>query len=535
VEVGGEKLSHYSRARRYHYIAPSIKHQLHLVPDNLINEDTTRHDQTARLSSRELLGTFAMPTALPDAVMAQIHNHLFVLEHDVPTISKEFNVSERAVRKWRQNWQLFGLPRPPQTGAKKGRPRIFTEEEELALLAYLKDHPDAHLDEMGKFLLDTYDKKAAISTIWDILNRHGWSRTEAVDYLTPHRTIFFWEWDKPNGTKPLRAFVQQHKDEEWCPAQAQAYRWIQQRSEALKQGRQSPTRAPGPQKPVGRPKKDMGDMLDDLTNGPRALGKADRKRLLADAGISPATYYRRLKEQRMLNPQEQPQEVPAQTEKPPETRVQPAVVAAPPIVIEQTHTVQYETPGSTDMLSNIEIRDATVSDAPAISEIYTHYVNTSTATLAEKAPSLAQTVAQIQQTRSTAVDLPYVVATVTASGPVCGYAYAAPWNDRAGYRPAAASTVYIHPDAQGRGIGRRLLEALVQRLVVGSTKTQLLAAMSVPPGQPAETLATGRLHASMGFRCVGRLERVGFKFGEILDVATYQLDLETIRIAQQQG
>ena len=276
-------------------------------------------------------------------------------------------------------------------------------------------------------------------------------------------------------------------------------------------------------------------MLDDATGGPRALGKADRKRFLAEAGISPATYYRRLKEQRKLHPEQQPEEGLDETEQPIDTQAHPAVVAEPPMVMQQTHTVPYVAPGTTDMLSNIEIRDATVDDAPAISEIYTHYVNTSTATLAEKAPSVAQTAAQIQQTRSTAVDLPYVVATVTASGPICGYAYAAPWNDRAGYRPAAADTVYIHPDAQGRGIGRRLLEALVQRLVVSSTKTQLLAAMSVPPGQPAESLATGRLHASMGFRCVGRLERVGFKFGEVLDVATYQLDLEAIRQAQQQG
>lgn len=242
-----------------------------------------------------------------------------------------------------------------------------------------------------------------------------------------------------------------------------------------------------------------------------------------------------MKEQRKLHPEQQPEEVPDEAEQPIDTEAHPGVATEPPIIMQQTHPVPYVAPGTTDMLSNIEIRDATVDDAPSISEIYTHYVNTSTATLAEKAPSVAQTAAQIQQTRSTAVDLPYVVATVTASGPICGYAYAAPWNDRAGYRPAAADTVYIHPDAQGRGIGRRLLEALVQRLVVSSTKTQLLAAMSVPPGQPAESLATGRLHASMGFRCVGRLERVGFKFGEVLDVATYQLDLEAIRQAQQQG
>lgn len=276
-------------------------------------------------------------------------------------------------------------------------------------------------------------------------------------------------------------------------------------------------------------------MLDDMTGGPKVLGKADRKRLLAEAGISPATYYRRLKEQRKMDPQQESEGVASQAEQSTSTLANPSVAVEPSVVMQNPHTVAYETPGTTDMLSNIEIRDATVDDAPAISEIYTHYVNTSTATLAETALSAAQTAAQIQQTRSTAVDLPYVVATVTASGPICGYAYASPWNDRAGYRPAAANSVYIHPDAQGRGIGRRLLEALVQRLVVSTTKTQLLAAMSVPPGQPAESLATGRLHASMGFRCVGRLERVGFKFGEVLDVATYQLDLEAIRQAQQQG
>ena len=477
----------------------------------------------------------AMPTALPDAVMAQIHNHLFVLETDSATISKEFNVSERAIRKWRKNWQLFGTPRPPSTGAKKGRPRTYTEEEELGLLAYLKDHPDAHLDDMCKFLSDTYDKKAAISTIWDILQRHGWSRTEAVEYLTPHRTIFFWEWDKPDGIKPLRAFVQAHKDEEWCPAQAQAYRWIQQRTEALKQGRQSPTRAPGPQKPVGRPKKDMSAMLDDATGGPRALGKADRKRLLAEAGISPATYYRRLKEQQKLHPQQQPEEVPTEPEEETEIQTQLFDDIEPPQAIEHPYMGVNVPSGSIDMLGNIEVRDATIEDAPAITEIYTHYVNTSINTLAEIAPSPAQTAAQIQQTRSPPVDLPYVVATVNAAGPICGYAYATPWNDRAGYRPTAADSVYVHPDVQGRGIGRRLLEALVQRLVVGSSKTQLLAAMSVPPGQAAESVASGRLHARMGFKCVGRLERVGFKFGEVVDVATYQLDLEAIRHAQQQG
>lgn len=479
-----------------------------------------------------------MPVAMPDAVMAQIHNALFVEEKDVPSIAKEFNVGERAVRKWRKNWQLFGMPRPPiNKDVKKGRPRIFNEEEEKAMFAYLKENPDAHLEDICKYMSDTYNKKAAISTVWDILHRNNWSRTETDNYLTPHRTIFFWEWDKPNGIKPLRAFVQAHQDEEWCPAQAQAYRWIQQRTEALKQGKQSPTRAPGPQKPVGRPKKDMDDLLDNENGGPRALGKADRKRLLEEAGISPATYYRRLKEKQKQYAEEHPTETPETPTQPGSSmddQTQALLSAEQPAPLLYPYPAIPEAPSNPSMLDNIEVRDATPGDAPQIAEIYTHYVNTSISTLAEKAPSLAQTAAQIQQTRSPAVDLPYVVATITPTGPVCGYAYAAPWNDRAGYRPAAADSVYVHPDAQGRGIGRRLLEALIQRLVVGSTKTQLLAAMSIAPGQAIETLSTGRLHARLGFKCVGRLERVGFKFGEVVDVATLQLDLEALRNAQQQ-
>jgi L-amino acid N-acyltransferase YncA len=279
----------------------------------------------------------------------------------------------------------------------------------------------------------------------------------------------------------------------------------------------------------------MSAMLDDVTGGPRALGKADRKRLLAEAGISPATYYRRLKEQQKLHPQQQSEELPTGLEEETEIQTQLFDEAELPQATEHPCMGVSEPSGSIDMLGNIEVRDATIEDAPAITEIYTHYVTTSINTLAEIAPSPAQTAAQIQQTRSPPVDLPYVVATVNASGPICGYAYASPWNDRAGYRPTAADSVYVHPDVQGRGIGRRLLEALVQRLVVGSSKTQLLAAMSLPPGQAAETVASGRLHARMGFKCVGRLERVGFKFGEVVDVATYQLDLEAIRHAQQQG
>lgn len=322
-----------------------------------------------------------MPSALPDAVMDEIHNRLFVVENDIASIAMEFNVSERAVRKWKQNWQLFGRPRDPKKTEelKKTRTKTFTDEEELALLSHLKEKPDTSIEDMAKFLSEKYNKKAAANTIWEILHRHGWSRTEAENYLTPHRTIFFWEWDKPNGIKPLRSFVQAHKDEEWCPAQAQAYRWIQQRTEALKQGRQSPTRAPGPQKPVGRPKKDMNALMDDEINGPRALGKAARKRLLAEAGISPATYYRRLRERNQQNPQSPSQEGSPQAtpssgkQNAPNAPVTPTPLPPPmaPMAPLAPAANPYYTSSaavSSELLDNIEVRDATPNDAPAIAE-----------------------------------------------------------------------------------------------------------------------------------------------------------------------
>lgn len=188
------------------------------------------------------------------------------------------------------------------------------------------------------------------------------------------------------------------------------------------------------------------------------------------------------------------------------------------------------------MSTSVLVRDATAEDVEAITAIYAHYVASSLATLAKDIPSEPDMLKRIEDIQKR--NLPFLVA--IAPGPndsemICGYVYADDWSERGGYKPAAEDTIYIHHDYHGGGIGKVLLEALVERLLSCCTdKTQLLAKMSISPERKPEALATCRLHASLGFKVVGRLEKVGLKLGEWVDVVIYQLDLGKLRVERKQ-
>ncbi|KAK6432810.1 hypothetical protein LTR95_011019 [Oleoguttula sp. CCFEE 5521] len=80
--------------------------------------------------------------------MAKIYTQRFVVHRSVKEISAQHGISKRAVRKWRQNWELFGTPRPP-TGGVGGSKIILTRAEEELVLDYLGDRPIAYLDEVA--------------------------------------------------------------------------------------------------------------------------------------------------------------------------------------------------------------------------------------------------------------------------------------------------------------------------------------------------------------------------------------------------
>lgn len=110
--------------------------------------------------------------------------------------------------------------------------------------------------------------------------------------------------------------------------------------------------------------------------------------------------------------------------------------------------------------------------------------------------------------------LPYLVAEL--DGRVSGFAYAAPFRPRAAYRYTLEDSVYIAPDAKGRGVGRAVLGAVIaecERLGV----RQLVAVIG--DSQNAGSIG---LHRALGFEQAGIHKSVGFKHGRWVDIVMVQ-------------
>ena len=101
-------------------------------------------------------------------------------------------------------------------------------------------------------------------------------------------------------------------------------------------------------------------------------------------------------------------------------------------------------------------------------------------------------------------------------GALLGYAYAAQFRDRAAYARAGETSIYLHHAALRQGVGRTLLQALIERAEAHGFD-QLIAVI----GDSANA-ASIRLHATCGFIHAGLLKDVGLKFGRRLDVVYMQ-------------
>ncbi|PHK94072.1 GNAT family N-acetyltransferase [Pseudoroseomonas rhizosphaerae] len=164
----------------------------------------------------------------------------------------------------------------------------------------------------------------------------------------------------------------------------------------------------------------------------------------------------------------------------------------------------------------VTIRPATAADMDAVAAIYRHHVLHGTATFETEAP----TAEDMRQRRITLIErgLPYLVAEDT-DGRVLGYAYAGAYRPRPAYRNTLENSVYISEEARGRGIGRRLLEALIQECAALGYR-QMVAVI----GDSANE-ASIRLHRALGFEPIGTLRSVGRKHGRWLDTVLMQLAL----------
>lgn len=166
------------------------------------------------------------------------------------------------------------------------------------------------------------------------------------------------------------------------------------------------------------------------------------------------------------------------------------------------------------------IRPAELPDLPAVRDIYRHYVLNSTVTFEERPKTLAQWRRMLRE--SAELRLPFLVA-VSGTGAILGYAYAQPWKQRAAYRHTVESSVYLGPAAGGRGLGRALMEALIDAIRARGVREVI----AVIADQGAD--ASVRLHERLGFTEIGRMGRVGEKFGRELGIVLFQLSLRKRR------
>ncbi len=160
----------------------------------------------------------------------------------------------------------------------------------------------------------------------------------------------------------------------------------------------------------------------------------------------------------------------------------------------------------------VSLRPATPADIPAITRIYAHAVETGTASFELEPPD------QAEMTRRMAALLdggfPYIAAEI--DGTLVGYAYAGPYRPRRAYRFSVEDSIYVDATAQRKGVGRALLSRLIEESERRGYR-QMIAVI----GDSAQTPSI-EIHRALGFRMIGNIENVGYKFDRWLDTVLMQ-------------
>jgi L-amino acid N-acyltransferase YncA len=163
------------------------------------------------------------------------------------------------------------------------------------------------------------------------------------------------------------------------------------------------------------------------------------------------------------------------------------------------------------------IRDARESDLPDIREIYNHYVMNSTVTFDEKPMTLAAW--RTKYARVIKAKMPILVAE-SANGNILGFAYVYPWKEKAAYRYTVEDSIYLGPASTGKGLGKVLMAALIE----SSRAAGLKEIIAVIADHNAD--ASIQMHKNFGFKEIGRMGKVGFKFDRWLGTVMLQKSLK---------
>lgn len=164
------------------------------------------------------------------------------------------------------------------------------------------------------------------------------------------------------------------------------------------------------------------------------------------------------------------------------------------------------------------IRYASKDDCAAIAEIYNHAVVHTAAIWNDKTVDTDNRIAWFEARQIAG----YPVIVSEENAVITGYASFGDWRAFDGFRHTVEHSVYVHPDCQGKGVGRSLLVALI-------TEAKRLNKHVMVAGIEAQNKASLHLHETLGFVITGQMPQVGTKFGRWLDLTFMQLQLDDRR------
>lgn len=163
-------------------------------------------------------------------------------------------------------------------------------------------------------------------------------------------------------------------------------------------------------------------------------------------------------------------------------------------------------------MSDLLIRPARNEDVPAINALYNRYVADTAITFDVVPSSLEKRMEWFGQFSATG---PLRLLIAEEGGAFAGYVGTLQFRVKEAYRTSVETTIYIHPDFQGRGVGQKLYEGLFD-VLKDEDVHRAYAGITVP------NEASVALHERAGFRHIGTYSEVGYKMGKYHDVAWYE-------------
>ncbi|MEW9502669.1 GNAT family N-acetyltransferase [Jeotgalibacillus marinus] len=159
----------------------------------------------------------------------------------------------------------------------------------------------------------------------------------------------------------------------------------------------------------------------------------------------------------------------------------------------------------------VNIREALLSDVPAITKIYNDAILHTVATFDLVEQPLAERMVWFEKYGG---KYPLIVAEI--NGEVAGYSCLNPFRDKDAYEDTTELSIYISPAFQGKGVGKKLMEEIIQH-------ARSLGYHVMIGGITGGNEASVKLHERFGFEFAGCFKEVGYKFDQWQDVHFYQL------------